>query len=139
MHATRAAVEEGIVPGGGVAYIRTLSALQSVEVLNEDEKAGVDIVKKALEEPLRQIIINTGVEESEVIYRVKNGTDDFGFNAKNETFENLYSSGIIDPTKVSRLALEYAASVAGMLLTTECVIVNRTEKEKSQGVVPEFV
>ncbi|WPP49809.1 chaperonin GroEL [Catalinimonas niigatensis] len=139
LHATRAAVEEGIVPGGGVAYIRTLSVLQKIETLNEDEKAGVDIVKKALEEPLRQIVINTGVEESEVMYKVKKGTADFGFNAKNETYGNLYVAGIIDPTKVSRLALEYAASIAGMLLTTECVIVNKPDQEKSTTPIPEYI
>lgn len=139
LHATRAAVEEGIVPGGGVAYIRTLPALQKVEVLNEDEKAGVDIVKKALEEPLSQIVMNTGVEESEVIHRVKNDSQDFGFNAKSETCEYLYATGIIDPTKVSRLALEYAASIAGMLLTTECVIVHKPEKEKNTTPIPEYM
>lgn len=139
VHATRAAIEEGIVPGGGVAYVRVIPALQQVEAINEDEKAGVDIIQKALEEPLRQIVLYTGVEESEVMYRVKNGTLDFGFNAKIEAFENLYESGIIDPVKVCRMALEYAASVAGMSLTTECVIVHKPEKKKNLEAMPSFV
>ncbi len=119
LHATRAAVEEGIVPGGGVAYIRAIAALDKVEVENEDQKIGVQIVQRALEEPLRQIAANAGWEGSIVVQRVKEGQGDFGFNAQTEEFGNLLEQGVIDPTKVARTALENAASVAGLLLTTE--------------------
>ena len=122
LHATRAAVEEGIVPGGGIAYIRAIDSLNKLKGDNEDEEIGISIIKRALEEPLRQIVENAGVEGSVVVQRVKEGKDDFGFNARTETFENLYKAGVIDPTKVTRVALENAASVAGMFLTTECVI-----------------
>ena len=122
LHATRAAIEEGTIPGGGVAYIRAISVLENVKTDNEDEELGVRIVKRALEEPLRQIVANAGLEGSIVVQKVKDGKEDFGFNARTEEYENLYSTGIIDPTKVARVALENASSIAGMLLTTECVI-----------------
>jgi chaperonin GroEL len=122
LHATRAAIEEGIIPGGGVAYIRAIAALDSAVCLNEDEKIGVEIVRRALEEPLRQIVTNAGQEGSVVVNKVKEGKDDFGFNARTEVYENLYQAGVIDPTKVARIAIENAASIAGMLLTTECVL-----------------
>jgi len=131
LHATRAAVEEGIVPGGGVAYIRAIPALDRVEVENEDQKIGVQIVQRALEEPLRQIAENAGWEGSIVVQRVKEGKDDFGFNAQTEEFGNLLEQGVIDPTKVARTALENAASVAGLLLTTEAVVAEKPEKEKA--------
>ena len=122
LHATRAAIEEGTIPGGGVAYIRAISVLEDVKTDNEDEELGVRIVKRALEEPLRQIVANAGLEGSIVVQKVKDGKEDFGFNARTEEYENLYTTGVIDPTKVARVALENASSIAGMLLTTECVI-----------------
>jgi chaperonin GroEL len=122
LHATRAAIEEGTIPGGGVAYIRAIKVLENVKTENQDEELGVKIVKRALEEPLRQIVANAGFEGSIIVQKVKDGKDDFGFNARTEVYENLYSSGVIDPTKVARVALENASSIAGMLLTTECVI-----------------
>ncbi|HEY1040402.1 MAG TPA: chaperonin GroEL [Bacteroidia bacterium] len=125
--ATRAAVEEGIVPGGGVAYIRAVSALEKLKGDNDDETTGIQIVKRAIEEPLRQICANSGIEGSIVVQKVKEGKDDFGFNARTEKFENLLKAGVIDPTKVSRVALENAASIAGMLLTTECVLADKKE------------
>jgi len=131
LNATRAAMEEGIVPGGGVAYLRSLKDLETMKDINEDEKVGVEIVRKALEEPLKQIVMNAGLEEAEILQRVKAGENDFGFNAKTEKYEQLLETGIIDPVKVSRLALEYAASVAGMFITTECVIVKKPEKKDS--------
>jgi chaperonin GroEL len=127
--ATRAAVEEGIVPGGGVAYIRAINSLEKVKGANEDETTGIQIVKRALEEPLRQICANSGIEGSIVVQKVKEGKDDFGFNARTEVFENLLKAGVIDPTKVSRVALENAASVAGMLLTTDCVLAEKVEEK----------
>lgn len=130
LNATRAAIEEGIIPGGGVAYLRALPALDLLKPENEEERIGIYIVKKSLEEPLRQIVVNAGLDANEIIQRVKAGKADFGFNAKTETFENLLTSGIIDPTKVGRLALENAASVAMMMLTTECVIAKKREHEK---------
>lgn len=136
LNATKAAMEEGIVPGGGVAYLRCISELERIPNLSADEKVGVDIVKKSLEEPLRQIILNAGLEESEILQRVKAASDDFGFNAKTVQYEHLLETGIIDPVKVSRLALEYAASVAGLFLTTECVIVKRPEKQKNTLMTP---
>jgi chaperonin GroEL len=122
LHATRAAVEEGIVPGGGVAYIRAIDALNGFKGENEDQTTGVAIIKRALEEPLRQIVGNAGEEGSIVVQKVKEGKGDFGFNARTGEYENLFKTGVIDPTKVTRVALENAASVAGMLLTTECTI-----------------
>ncbi|MDQ6902223.1 MAG: chaperonin GroEL [Bacteroidota bacterium] len=130
LHATRAAVEEGIVAGGGVAYIRAIEALVDLKGSNEDETTGIQIVKRAVEEPLRQIVINSGIEGSIVVQKIKEGTGDFGFNARTEVYENLLAAGVIDPTKVTRIALENAASIAGMLLTTECVISDRPEKDK---------
>jgi chaperonin GroEL len=129
LHATRAAVEEGIVPGGGIAYIRAIAELDKLKGDNEDENTGIVIVKRALEEPLRQIIANAGGEGSIIVQKVKEGKDDFGYNARTEQYENLIKSGVIDPTKVSRVALENAASVAGMILTTECALVDIKEKE----------
>ncbi|HEV8507269.1 MAG TPA: chaperonin GroEL [Chitinophagaceae bacterium] len=130
LHATRAAVEEGIVPGGGVAFIRAVEALDKLKGGNEDETTGIAIVKRALEEPLRQIVANAGIEGSIVVQKVKEGKGDFGFNAKEEEYENLYKAGVIDPTKVTRIALENAASIAGMLLTTECVVADKPKKEE---------
>ncbi len=134
LHATRAAVEEGIVPGGGVAYLRTLGAIDKVKPENADEKTGVDIVKRAVEEPLRQIVANAGLEGSIVVQKVKEGKGDFGYNARTDVYENMYEAGVIDPTKVSRVALENAASIAGMLLTTECVLAD--EPEEGGGMPP---
>lgn len=133
LHATRAAVEEGIVPGGGVAYVRTLESLENLEGDNPDENTGINIVRRAIEEPLRQIVMNAGGEGSVVVAKVKEGKGDFGYNAKNETYVNMYEAGIIDPTKVTRVALENAASVAGMLITTEAVI---TEIKKDEPAMP---
>ena len=130
LHATRAAVEEGIVPGGGVAFIRAIEALEKLKGGNEDETTGIAIVKRALEEPLRQIVANAGLEGSIVVQKVKEGKGDFGFNAKEEEYENLYKACVIDPTKVTRIALENAASIAGMLLTTECVVADKPKKEE---------
>jgi chaperonin GroEL len=131
LNATRAAMEEGIVPGGGVAYLRCLKELDALQDTGDDQKVGRDILRKALEEPLKQILINAGIEYSEILQKVKAGENDFGFNAKTEKFENLLETGIIDPVKVSRLALEYAASVAAMFITTECVIVKKPEKKET--------
>ena len=136
LHATRAAVEEGIVPGGGVAYLRCLPALESMKVDNEDEKVGVEIIRRALEEPLRQIVENAGLDGSVIVDKVKAGKDDFGFNARTETYENLMSTGVIDPAKVTRIALENAASIAGMLLTTECVLAEIKEDKPVAPAMP---
>jgi chaperonin GroEL len=127
LHATRAAVEEGIVPGGGVAYIRAIESLDKVKTENNDEKTGVAIVRRSLEEPLRQIVENAGQEGSIVVQKVREGKGDYGFNARTDVYENLLSAGVIDPTKVTRIALENAASIAGMLLTTECVVADKPE------------
>ena len=129
LHATRAAVEEGIVPGGGVAYIRALDALASVQGVNEDESVGIEVIKRAIEEPLRQIAFNAGVEGSVIVNKVSEGEGDFGYNARENKFDNLKAIGVIDPTKVARVALENAASIASMLLTTEAVIADKPEKE----------
>ncbi len=134
LHATRAAVEEGIVPGGGIAYIRALESLVNFTGDNDDETTGVEIVRRALEEPLRQIVENAGIEGSIVVQKVKEGKGDYGFNAHTEKYENLYQSGVIDPTKVTRIALENASSIAGMLLTTECVLADI--KEDGPGMPP---
>ena len=131
LHATRAAVEEGIVAGGGVALVRALDALDNVETENEDQTIGVKIVRRALEEPLRQIVNNAGLEGSVVVQKVKDGTDDFGFNARTEEYGNLLAMGVVDPTKVTRTALENAASVAGLLLTTQTVVVDQPEPESA--------
>ncbi|NUM31512.1 MAG: chaperonin GroEL [Bacteroidetes bacterium] len=130
LHATRAAVEEGIVAGGGVAYVRAIDALDGMKGDNEDETTGISIIRKALEEPLRQIVTNAGGEGSVVIQKVKEGKADFGFNARTDVYENLIAAGVIDPTKVGRVALENAASVASMLLTTDCVLADEPEEEK---------
>lgn len=128
LHATRAAVEEGIVPGGGVALVRAAIALEGMKGVNEDENTGIAIVKRAIEEPLRQIVANAGGEGSVVVQKVKEGTNDFGYNARTEVYENLYAAGVIDPTKVTRVALEHAASIAALLLTTECVLADEKEE-----------
>jgi chaperonin GroEL len=133
LHATRAAVEEGIVPGGGIAYIRAIESLTGAKGINDDETFGINIVKRALEEPLRQIVANAGGEGSIVIQKVKEGKEDFGFNARTEVYENLFAAGVIDPTKVTRVALENAASIAGMLLTTECVLSEIKEESPAGG------
>ena len=125
--ATRAAIEEGIVPGGGVAYIRSIDSLENLEAVNADEKTGVAIVKRAIEEPLRQIVANAGKEGAVVVQKVREGNGDFGYNARTEVYENLFAAGVVDPAKVTRVALENAASIAGMFLTTECVIVEKKE------------
>jgi chaperonin GroEL len=130
LHATRAAVEEGIVPGGGVAYVRACEALVKLTGSNEDETTGIAIVRKAIESPLRTIVENCGLESSVVVNKIKEGKGDYGFNARTEKYENLFKAGVIDPTKVSRVALENAASIAGMLLTTECVIADKPKKEE---------
>ncbi|WP_462266647.1 chaperonin GroEL [Mucilaginibacter sp.] len=136
LHATRAAVEEGIVAGGGVAFIRSVAALDNVEGANEDEKTGIQIIKRAIEEPLRQICENAGIEGSIIVQKVKEGTGDFGYNARTDKYENLIGAGVIDPTKVSRVALENAASIASMLLTTECVLADDPEEEKGGAGMP---
>ncbi|MDZ7743521.1 MAG: chaperonin GroEL [Bacteroidota bacterium] len=137
LNATRAAIEEGIVPGGGVAFIRAISEMDKVKAANEDEEIGIAIVKRALEEPMRQIVENAGIEGSLIVQKVKEGKGDFGFNAQTEKYENLYDSGVIDPTKVTRVALENAASIAGMLLTTECVLVeHKDDDDKGAGAMP---
>ena len=132
LHATRAAVEEGIVPGGGVAYIRAIEALE-VKVKGQiaDEQTGMAIVRRALEEPLRILTANAGIDGSIVVQKIKEGKGDYGFNARTEEYENLFAAGVIDPTKVSRVALEHAASIAGMLLTTECVVADKPKKEEA--------
>ena len=131
LHATRAAVEEGIVPGGGVAYIRAIESLDKVKSDNNDEKTGINIVRRALEEPLRQIVANAGLEGSIIVQKVREGKGDYGFNARTEVYENLLAAGVIDPTKVGRIALENAASIASMLLTTECVIADKPEPKSA--------
>ncbi|MFN8154087.1 MAG: chaperonin GroEL [Bacteroidia bacterium] len=136
LHATRAAVEEGIVPGGGVAYIRCISSLEKLKGANDDETTGVLIVKRALEEPLRQIVENAGIEGSIVVQKVKEGKDDFGYNARTDVYENMLKAGVIDPTKVTRVALENAASIAGMLLTTECVLSEIKEDKPAVPAMP---
>jgi chaperonin GroEL len=133
LNATRAAIEEGIIPGGGVAFIRAIEAVTKTAFDNEDEEIGIAIVKRALEEPLRQIVENAGIEGSLIVQKVKEGKGDFGFNARTEIYENLLESGVIDPTKVTRVALENAASIAGMLLTTECVLVDHKDENAGAG------
>ena len=136
LHATRAAVEEGIVPGGGVALLRTIPILKDVKTANEDQKTGVEIVTRALEEPLRQIVANAGLEGSVVVDKVKGEKGDYGFNAFSEVYEDLVKAGVIDPTKVSRVAIENAASVASLLLTTEATIVEKPEEKKAMPPMP---
>ncbi len=134
--ATRAAVEEGIIPGGGVAYIRATSTLEKLKGDNEDETTGIQIIKRAIEEPLRQIVKNAGGEGSVVVQKVREGKGDFGYNARTDKYENLMKAGIIDPTKVTRVALENAASVASMFLTTECVLVEKKEENPAPAMNP---
>jgi chaperonin GroEL len=136
LHATRAAVEEGIIPGGGVAFLRCVKNLDEVKTDNLDQKTGVNIIRRALEEPLRQIATNAGHDGAVVVNEVKNGKDDYGFNAQTEKYENLIKSGVIDPTKVARIAIENASSVAGLLLTTEATIVEKPEKKDSMPPMP---
>ncbi|HOB27832.1 MAG TPA: chaperonin GroEL [Bacteroidales bacterium] len=136
LHATRAAVEEGIIPGGGVSYIRAIDVLDKVDVANEDEKIGVDIIRRALEEPLRQIVENAGLEGSVIVQKVKEGKGDYGFNAYSEKFENLLEAGIIDPTKVARIAIEKAASIASALLITEAAIAEIPEEKPAAPAMP---
>ena len=128
LSATRAAIAEGIVPGGGVAYIRAISSLEGLKGDNDDETTGIEIVKRAIEEPLRQIVANAGVEGAVVVQKVKDGKGDFGYNARTGEYENFFAAGVIDPAKVTRVALENAASIAGMFLTTECVIADKKEE-----------
>ena len=135
LHATRAAVEEGIVPGGGVALIRASAALDTLTGLIDDETTGIQIVRRAIEEPLRQIVANAGGEGAVVIQKIREGKGDFGYNARNEKYEDLFAAGVIDPTKVCRVALENASSIAGMLLTTECVI-SDIKEENSMPQMP---
>ena len=134
--ATRAAVEEGIVAGGGVALLRAIETLDKINGLNEDEVTGISIVKRAAEEPLRQIIANAGEEGAVIVQEVKAGKKDFGYNARSEKFENLFKAGVIDPTKVTRIAVENAASIAAMLLTTECVIADQPEEAAPAAMPP---
>ncbi len=134
--ATRAANEEGIIPGGGVAYIRAIEALASLKGENEDEQVGIDIIKRAIEEPMRQIADNAGVEGAVIVQKVKEGKGDFGYNARTEKYENMFAAGVIDPAKVARVALENAASVAGMFLTTECVIADKKEPAPAMPAAP---
>jgi chaperonin GroEL len=129
LSATRAAVEEGIIPGGGVAYIRAIDSLNNFKGSNEDQNTGVQIVRRALEEPLRQIVENAGLDGSVVVQKIKDGKDDFGYDANNDQYANLYKAGVIDPTKVARIALENAASIAGMFLTTEAVVAEIPKEE----------
>ncbi len=136
LHATRAAVEEGIVPGGGVALIRAMNKLDGLKLANEDQQVGVEIIRKALEEPIRLIVNNAGLEGSVVLQKVKEGKDDYGFNAATETYENLMKAGVIDPTKVTRIALENAASVASLLITTEATIVEMKEEKPAMPPMP---
>ena len=134
LSATRAAIAEGIVPGGGVAYIRCIPALDGLKGANEDETTGIEIVKRAIEEPLRQITANAGVEGAVVVQKVKDGEGDFGYNARTDTYENFFAAGVIEPAKVTRVALENAASIAGMFLTTECVIADKKEENPAPAM-----
>ncbi|MDR2907564.1 MAG: chaperonin GroEL [Bacteroidales bacterium] len=138
LHATRAAIEEGIIPGGGVAYIRAIEGLDKLKGDNQEETLGINIVRRALEEPLRQIVANAGLEGSVVVNQVRSGKGDYGFNARTEVYEELYKAGVIDPTKVARVALENAASIAGMLLTTECVLADIKEDKPAMPMAPDM-
>ncbi|MBE6299078.1 MAG: chaperonin GroEL [Bacteroidales bacterium] len=133
---TRAAIAEGIVPGGGVAYIRAIASIENLKGDNDDEQTGIDIVKRAIEEPLRQIVANAGLEGAVIVQNVKDGKDDYGYNARTNTYENFFAAGVIDPAKVSRVALENAASIAGMFLTTECVIAEKKEENPAPMGAP---
>jgi chaperonin GroEL len=134
LSATRAAVEEGIVPGGGIAYIRCLENLENLKGDNEDENTGIQIIRRAIEEPLRQIVANAGVEGAVIVQKVKEGKGDFGYNARTGNYENFFATGVIDPAKVTRVALENAASIAGMFLTTECVIADKKEENPTPAM-----
>lgn len=136
LSATRAALEEGIVPGGGVAYIRATEALEGLKGDNDDETTGIEIIKRAIEEPLRQIVANAGKEGAVVVQKVREGKGDFGYNARTDVYENLHAAGVVDPAKVARVALENAASIAGMFLTTECVIVEKKEDKPEMPMNP---
>ena len=136
LRATRAAIEEGIVPGGGVAYIRALDSLEGLKGDNADETTGIEIIKRAIEEPLRQIVANAGKEGAVVVQKVREGQGDFGYNARTDVYENLHAAGVVDPAKVTRVALENAASIAGMFLTTECVIVEKKEEKPEMPMSP---
>ncbi len=136
LSATRAAVEEGIIPGGGTAYIRAIESLDNLHGDNEDETTGIEIVKRAIEEPLRQIVLNAGKEGAVYVQKVREGKGDYGYNARTDKFENFFASGVIDPAKVARVALENAASIAGMLLTTECVISEKKEDNAAPAMPP---
>ena len=138
LNATRAAIEEGIIPGGGVGFIRAIGSIENLKGENDDQTTGIAIIKRALEEPLRQIVENAGLEGSVVVNKVREGEGDFGFNARTETYENLLKTGVIDPVKVSRVALENAASIASMLLTTECVISNHKEENPMPAMNPQM-
>jgi chaperonin GroEL len=134
LSATRAAIEEGIVPGGGVMYIRAQKALESLKGDNEDEQTGIEIIRRAIEEPLRQIVANAGKEGAVVVDKVRAGKDDFGYNARTDEYQPLLAAGVVDPAKVTRVALENAASIAGMFLTTECVIVDKPEEHPAPAM-----
>ncbi|MFY9161434.1 MAG: chaperonin GroEL [Paludibacteraceae bacterium] len=136
LSATRAAIEEGIVPGGGVTYIRAQAALEKLKGANDDEQTGIEIVKRAIEEPLRQIVTNAGKEGAVIVQKVREGKGDFGYNARTDTYENMQAAGVVDPAKVARIALENAASIAGMFLTTECVIVEKKEENPMPAMPP---
>ncbi|MDD4068371.1 MAG: TCP-1/cpn60 chaperonin family protein, partial [Bacteroidales bacterium] len=136
LHATRAAIEEGIIPGGGVGYIRAIKSLEKLKGDNDDEETGIQIIRRALEEPLRQIVENAGLEGSVIVNKVKELKGDNGFNARTEVFEDLHKTGVIDPTKVSRIALENAASIASMILTTECVLSEIKEDAPQMPAAP---
>ena len=136
LSATRAAIEEGTVPGGGIAYVRAIASLEGLKGENEDETTGIEIIKRAIEEPLRQIVANAGKEGAVVVQKVKEGTADFGYNARTDVYENMYAAGVIDPAKVTRVALENAASIAGMFLTTECVISEKKEENPAPAMNP---
>ena len=136
LHATRAAIEEGTVPGGGVAYLRAIPALEGLKGENEDETTGIEIVKRAIEEPLRQIVNNAGKEGAVVVQKVKEGTGAFGYNARTDVYEDLSEAGVVDPAKVTRIALENAASIAGMFLTTECVVADKKEEAPAPPMNP---
>ena len=137
LSATRAAVEEGTVPGGGIAYIRATTALEGMKGDNADKTTGIEIIKRAIEEPLRQIVANAGKEGAVIVQKVKEGDADFGYNARNDEFVHLFKAGIIDPAKVTRVALENAASIAGMFLTTECVIADEKEDAAAMPTMPQ--
>ncbi|MFI3297679.1 MAG: chaperonin GroEL [bacterium] len=136
LSATRAAIEEGIVPGGGVAYIRAIAAIEELKGDNDDEQTGIEIVKRAIEEPLRQIVLNAGKEGAVVVQKVSEGSDDFGYNARTNVYEPMFAAGVVDPAKVTRVALENSASIAGMFLTTECVITDKKEENPAPMMPP---